>query len=668
MTPPDLTRDDSVPADDLAGIIAVCERFEDDWKAGRAARIEDEIAAAREPIRARLFRELLALELELTRGDGRYADVSAYLARFPDRTDAVREVFVSETLTVPFPEETDPGPGDLSGSSFEGYELLRELGMGGQATTYLARDRALQRLVVLKRYHGAASAGRREAVLNEGRALARVRSPFVAPCLGVETRGHEIDLVVEYVPGRPLTELSPEVRAHRRRCALLVEQVATGLAEVHACGLLHRDIKPQNIILGDDGVPRLVDFGLAVALASEALHAVSGSPPYMAPEQARGQGERVDARTDVYGLGAVLYYLLTGKPPHDGATTKEVLEQARDAPIIPPRRINRRVPRALERVCLKALAADPQSRYLSADALRQALARHRLMRQNAPLAILLALLVTAWVFWPISVRPAREVTSTAVPERVTKETRSVAKQETSAGRVSVRPARDVTSTAIPERATNEPRSEAKQETTAGLRVTRFEIPHFPKFDENRYDLQATGLLGRKSFTARVEDDVIVRAELSEPAYSYLIAFRPDGSDELCYPDDESTPPAREQRPQYPPPAKSDKRYRLSEGTGLYAFVLVVSRRPLPSYREWKARSGPMAWTAKLPYEPGVIWLDDGAGLQPLMADDTTGTRGKGAKARDSGEPAAKLASWLRGLPGVDAVTVEAFPVEPAAAR
>jgi serine/threonine protein kinase len=186
-----------------------------------------------------------------------------------------------------------------SGSAPEGYELLRKLGEGGQATTFLARDRALHRVVVLKRYHGAASSGRREAVLNEGRALARIRSRFVAPCYGVETRGDQIDLVVEYVPGRPLAELTPADRADSRRSARLVEEVAAGLAEVHACGLLHRDIKPQNIILGDDGVPRLVDFGLAVPVASEALHQVSGSPPYMAPEQARGQGERVDARTDV---------------------------------------------------------------------------------------------------------------------------------------------------------------------------------------------------------------------------------------------------------------------------------------------------------------------------------------------------------------------------------
>ena len=120
----------------------------------------------------------------------------------------------------------------------------------------LRSDRALQRLVVLKRYHGIASPGRREAVLNEGRALARVRSPFVAPCFGVKTRGDEIELVVEYVPGRPLSELTADERADTRRCARLVEQVAGGLAEVHACGLLHRDIKPHNIILGDDSVPR----------------------------------------------------------------------------------------------------------------------------------------------------------------------------------------------------------------------------------------------------------------------------------------------------------------------------------------------------------------------------------------------------------------------------
>ncbi len=196
-------------------------------------------------------------------------------------------------------------------------------------------------------------------------------------------------------------------------------------------------------------------------------------------------------------------------------------------------------------------------------------------------------------------------------------------------------------------------------------MTRFDIAHFPKLDANHFDPRRVGTLGRTSFAAHEDDEVTVRAELSEPAYSYLIAFRPDGTDELCDPDDESTPPPLKQQPIYPPPGKSDERYRLSEGAGLCAFALVVSRQPLPPYRDWKQQHGAMPWAAKLPCEPGVVWRVDDQGLQPLLADDTTGTRGKGVKARGSGGPAAKLASWLRGLPGIDTATLEAFPVEPA---
>ncbi|MFI5455330.1 MAG: hypothetical protein ACHRXM_07735 [Isosphaerales bacterium] len=197
MPSPNLPVDDSLPPDDLARVIASCERFEADWNAGRPRRIEDELARAGEPIPSRLLRELLALEYELSRRDGRSADLNAYLARFPDRAETVRDVFGGETVTAPCGETVGPVMGEEQAASPEGYELLRKLGEGGQATTYLARDRALQRLVALKRYHGIASVGRREAVLNEGRALARVRSPFVAPCYGVETRDDEIDLVVE---------------------------------------------------------------------------------------------------------------------------------------------------------------------------------------------------------------------------------------------------------------------------------------------------------------------------------------------------------------------------------------------------------------------------------------------------------------------------------------
>ena len=275
----------------------------------------------------------------------------------------------------------------------------------------------------------------------------------------------------------------------------------------------------------------------------------------------------------------------------------------------------------MKAICLKALAVEPRARFESADAMRRALERAPLIRRpkvvlGMAAAISLALFVAVWMFWPVP----------------------------------------------------QPRPEPGLTHQADLQVTRFEIPHFPKLDANRFDKKRLGILGRNSFSAREDDEVTVRAELSQPAYAFLIAFRPDGTDELCDPDDEDTRPPRKQQPLYPPAAKSDDRYRLNEGSGLCAFALVVSRTPLPSYREWKKRSGPMPWAAKLPYEPGVVWHDDHLGLQALLGDDPSGTRGKGVKGRGSGEPAAKLAIWLRGLSGIDAVTLEAFPIEPATRR
>jgi serine/threonine protein kinase len=502
------------------------------------------------------------------------------------------------------------------------YEVLQCLGDGGQGSAYLVRDPRLGRLVVLKRYHAIGA-----AVEQEGQALVRVRSHYTAQCLGLERQGDELFLVMEYIPGHNLSAVRKKRVLAVVESVRLVEQVAEGLEAMHACGLVHRDVKPSNIVLGDDGVPRLVDFGLAAHLGSAALRAISGSPPYMAPEQARGQWERIDARTDLYGLGAVLYHLLTGQPPRDGKTPIEILEQARDVPVIPLRRMNPRTPRALERICLKAMAADPRSRFPSADAFRRALRHYRLMRRAVPVlgaaVVLLGLLVTAWAFRPSSERQAIAGRGTQEPSRVPEST---------------------------------PRSD--------LRVTRFEIPHFP-WPGGKSDPRRSGLLGRKSFAARLEDHVTVQAKLSEPAYSYLIALRPDGTDELCDPDDEDTPPPRSQQPMYPPPAKSDERYRLGEGTGLYVFALIVSHDPLPSYRQWKRRHGPIPWSVAPHAEPGVIWRDDGEGLQPLMADETAGTRGTGVKAVGTSASVLRLASWLRGLPGVDVVTLEAFPVEPA---
>src|SRR5262249_12790859 len=150
----------------------------------------------------------------------------------------------------------------------------------------------LQRHVVLKLYHAARNEAQQEAVLREGRALARVRSPYVAACYAADRHEGVPYLVLEYIPGR---NLAAEHRARPLTPAQaleLVRQLAEGLAAVHACGLLHRDLKPGNVLVGDDGRPRLVDFGMAVGLIQDDLVGISGTVPYMAPEQARGEAER----------------------------------------------------------------------------------------------------------------------------------------------------------------------------------------------------------------------------------------------------------------------------------------------------------------------------------------------------------------------------------------
>ncbi len=244
------------------------------------------------------------------------------------RGACVRPDSIGSMTTWPPSLDADPAspPSSTAGTLPRGlrYQVLQCLGDGGQGSAYLARDPGLDRLVVLKRYHADGA-----AVEYEGQALARVRSRYTAQCYHLERHGDERFLVMEYIPGQSLSEARERRALAPDEAVRLVEQVAEGLEAVHACGLVHRDVKPSNIVLGEDGVARLVDFGLAAHLGSPALRAISGSPPYMAPEQARGQWERIDARTDVYGLGAVLYHLLTGQAPRDGKTPIEVLERAR---------------------------------------------------------------------------------------------------------------------------------------------------------------------------------------------------------------------------------------------------------------------------------------------------------------------------------------------------
>jgi hypothetical protein len=282
------------------------------------------------------------------------------------------------------------------------FEVKRLLGKGGQALTFLAFDPDLKRHVVLKLYR--AATGATEAlVLHEGQALARVRSPHMAQCYSVERHEGMPYLVMEYVRGPSLAQRLKDGPPLRIAEALeLIRRLAEGLAAVHACGLLHRDVKPGNILLGEDGRPRLVDFGLALAVGSDALGSLSGTLPYMAPEQARGEVERIDARSDVFGLGAVLYHLLTSRPPYlpgDGTDFIEVVCAGR---VVPVGERNPRLPRAVRDLCGRCLESDPANRFASAAELAAAIRRLQRRRWLPVVAGLGAALLVAAVAYALT--------------------------------------------------------------------------------------------------------------------------------------------------------------------------------------------------------------------------------------------------------------------------
>ena len=289
----------------------------------------------------------------------------------------------------------EPNPGSAEPIHVGKYQIVRRFSeLSGQAAAYLAFDPDLERHVVLKRYHGGPHGPSGEA--EEGRVLAKVVSPYVARCHGIERIDGEAYLVVEYVPGRNLAEVRRDGPLDLAQIVRILAQLAEGVAAVHARGLIHRDIKPANVILHDDGTPRLVDFGQTAHLGGSRLRARSGSPPYMAPEQARGEWDRIDFRTDVFGLGGVLYKLLTDHAPHAGSTLNEVLEHAKKADVTPPRQLDPTIPAPVEAVCLKALAAAPENRYTTAlefaAALRQAI-------EPTPVAPPTPAGIPAWVRW-----------------------------------------------------------------------------------------------------------------------------------------------------------------------------------------------------------------------------------------------------------------------------
>jgi tRNA A-37 threonylcarbamoyl transferase component Bud32 len=258
----------------------------------------------------------------------------------------------------------------------DGYEILGELGHGGMGVVYKARQVRLNRLVALKMIRAGALAGPESLARFplEARAVARLHHPHIVQIYEIGEQDGQPYFSLEFVDGGTLAQKMAGQPQPPAAVARLVETLARAMDHAHRQGVIHRDLKPANVLLAGDGTPKITDFGLAKQLDDAEAHtqsgAILGTPAYMAPEQASADKSAIGPLTDVYALGVILYELLTGQPPFRGGTL-EILEQVRYRDPPPPRRLQPRMPRDLETICLKALAKEPRGRYPSALALAQ---------------------------------------------------------------------------------------------------------------------------------------------------------------------------------------------------------------------------------------------------------------------------------------------------------
>ncbi len=250
--------------------------------------------------------------------------------------------------------------------SLDKYQVIRCVGQGGQSLALLAFDPDLKRLVVIKLYHAAKQAAARQSILDEGRTLSLIDSPNVVRCYAVDRHDDAPYLVLEYIPGSNLADLLAAGPLPVQQAIKLGIGLAKGLETIHATGLVHRDIKPGNIVVTNQGTPKWIDFGIASSSLQTQQQQRQGTPRYYSPEQARGTWEQVDQRSDLFGFGAVLYEMLSGLPIYDGEERDELVRQALAGEIRPLNELRPDVPLELHALCMQCLAKYPLQRPASA--------------------------------------------------------------------------------------------------------------------------------------------------------------------------------------------------------------------------------------------------------------------------------------------------------------
>jgi hypothetical protein len=540
----------------------------------------------------------------------------------------------------------EPLPGQVGG-----YRVLGLLGEGGMGRVLRAEDPGLGRLVALKVMRGdlARDERARQRFLREARAATALQHDNVVAVYQVGEEGGVPFLAMPLLAGETLeARLEREGRLPVAEVLRVGREAAEGLAAAHAAGLVHRDVKPANLWLeAPSGRVKVLDFGLVRPQAGgdgvTQPGALLGTPAYMSPEQI--DGGAVDARSDLFSLGCVLYRAATGKAAFEAATLTALLRAVAEHDPPAPHEVRAELPRGLSELILRLLCKSPAGRPADAREVSNTLAAVGPASVGLPVT-------TEWSGGRDPTRPRRRLlVGVAGVVAVTFALVVVAVVvATQASRWVGRP--DPGREQVPE-------GGGRAAAAAPLKVLRLDVMHYARKGEFEDPADRLGVRGG-SFETRLDDSVTVAAKLSGPAYCYLIAYRPDGTEDLCFPEDAARPPTATKEPKFPLKDGGDH-YGLEEGEGLMAFALVVSSRPLPAYAEWKRGRGDSPWR-RTRAAPGVVWHGDGESLRFATASDPEAL-GKRPEATGT-EPFAELLRWLRRGGEFEAVEGVAFAVLP----
>jgi WD40 repeat protein/tRNA A-37 threonylcarbamoyl transferase component Bud32 len=324
---------------------------------------------------------------------GEVPDRAGLLAGHPDLANELSAFFadhdrfqkgavpLAEALTLPVSASQAAPASGRTVRYFGDYELLEEIARGGMGVVYKARQRSLNRPVALKMILAGQLASEHDVkrFYSEAEAAATLDHPNIVPIFEVGQHEGQHYFTMGYVDGPSLAAKLEPAGWQPKEAARLVRQIAEAVQYAHARGVIHRDLKPPNVLLGADGVPRITDFGLAKRSEGTsdltATGQILGTPSYMSPEQAAGKTREIGPLTDVYSLGAILYALLTGRPPFVGRDLLSTISQVMFQEPTSPRQLNPRVDRDMETITLKCLQKDPAQRYTSALALADDLGR-----------------------------------------------------------------------------------------------------------------------------------------------------------------------------------------------------------------------------------------------------------------------------------------------------